>query len=67
MAEINYKEHLERYQAEIREKITDIQKRMWELNSDILTLSIYIQSGIFYNCVAGMENKINECEVLNDR
>ena len=62
MTEINYKENLERYQAEIRDKITDIQKRMCELNRDILSLSIYIQSGIFYNCVAGMENKISECE-----
>ena len=62
MSEINYKEHLERYQAEVRDKITDIQKRMCELNRDILSLSTYIQSGIFYNCVAGMENKISECE-----
>lgn len=66
MIAINYKESLERYQVEIRDKITDIQKRMCELNRDILSLSTYIQSGIFYNCVAGMQNKIDESEVKND-
>jgi hypothetical protein len=66
MTEINYKENLERYQAEIREKIVDMQKRICELYTDISSLSVYVQSGIFYNCVAGMENKISECEVNND-
>ena len=62
MSEINYKEHLERYQAEIRDKITDMQKRICELFADMSSLSVYVQSGVFYNCVAGMENKISECE-----
>lgn len=60
MNEINYKDYLERYHDEIKEKITDIQKRMWELNSDILSLSIYVQSGIFNKCIAGMKSKIDE-------
>ena len=57
MTEINYKQHLERYQAEIRDIITDIKKRIYELYADMSSLSVYVQSGIFYNCVAGMENK----------
>lgn len=51
----NYKEHIERYQSVIREKIIDIQKRSTQLNSDIHDLSIYIQSGIFYNCIDKLE------------
>ena len=51
----NYKEHLEHYQEVIREKITDIQKRSTQLNRDIHELSVYIQSGIFYNCLKELE------------
>ena len=56
----DYKEHLERYQHQVREKIIDIQKRMNELNSDVLDLSIYIQSGIFYNCIKELEQPSKE-------
>ena len=60
MMSTDYKEHLERYQQVVREKITDIQSRMTKLNSDILDLSIYVQSGIFYNCIKELEQKDNE-------
>ena len=50
----NYKEELEHYQEEIRTKLIDIQSRMLALHSDILDLSVYVQSGIFYNCMKGL-------------
>ena len=56
----DYKMHLERYQHQVREKITDIQSRMSKLNSDILDLSIYVQSGIFYNCINELEQPLKE-------
>lgn len=56
MTEINYKEELEHYQEEIRTKLIDIQSRMVALSDDILDLSIYVQSGIFYNCMKGLIN-----------
>lgn len=56
----DYKMHLEGYQHQIREKITDIQNRMNKLNSDILDLSIYVQSGIFYNCINELEQLSKE-------
>ena len=43
----NYKKELEHYQEEIRTKLIDIQSRMLALHSDILDLSVYVQSGIF--------------------
>lgn len=56
MTEINYKEELEHYHEEIRTKLIDIQSRINALNNDILDLSIYIQSGIFHNCIKGLTN-----------
>ena len=56
----NYKEHLERYQHQVREKIVDIQKRSTQLNRDIHELSVYIQSGIFYNCIKELEQPHSE-------
>lgn len=50
----NYKEELEHYQEEIRTKLIDIQSRMLTLHSDILDLSVYVQSGFFYNCMKGL-------------
>ena len=57
MMSTDYKEHLERYQQVVREKITGIQSRMTKLNSDIHELSVYVQSGIFYNCIKELEQK----------
>lgn len=56
MTEINYKEELEHYQEEIRTKLIDIQSRVTALNKDVLDLSIYVQSGIFYNCTKALTN-----------
>ena len=56
MTEINYKEELEHYQEEIRTKLIDIQSRINALNNDVLDLSIYVQSGIFHNCIKGLTN-----------
>lgn len=54
---MDYKQELKDYQNTIRYKLADIQKRMTVLNNDILKLSIYVQSGIFDNCIEELEQQ----------
>lgn len=57
MNNYDYKNELNHYQEEIRSKIIDLQKRLNEIDKDLVDLSVYIQSGIFYNCIDKLENK----------